>query len=174
MACFLHYAWPGNVRELENVIERLCIIVEDDILLPEHLPEELWSSGGPSEERRTGILGQRERRTTEAPAQDCLRLFAAGEGGFPVALFARYSFPRMGHSPGLGRGGAGIICPGFTTIRKHLRHRKTSSGEPTHGGAEVETVRPFGREGIGFSIKLYTWDSAQELKAHDMEPKRRL
>ncbi|ATY84103.1 Fis family transcriptional regulator [Kyrpidia spormannii] len=57
MACFLHYAWPGNVRELENVIERLCIIVEDDILLPEHLPEELWSSGGTERGEKDGYLG---------------------------------------------------------------------------------------------------------------------
>jgi two-component system NtrC family response regulator len=32
------YDWPGNVRELENVIERLVIMTEDEIIRPEHLP----------------------------------------------------------------------------------------------------------------------------------------
>jgi transcriptional regulator with PAS, ATPase and Fis domain len=31
--------WPGNVRELRNVIERAAIICEDDVILPNHLPE---------------------------------------------------------------------------------------------------------------------------------------
>lgn len=33
------YRWPGNVRELENIIERLVVTVDDEILLPAHLPE---------------------------------------------------------------------------------------------------------------------------------------
>ncbi len=35
------YAWPGNVRELKNVIERGIILCKEDILKPEHLPQEL-------------------------------------------------------------------------------------------------------------------------------------
>ncbi len=35
------YLWPGNVRELENAIERASHLVKGQILLPEHLPEEL-------------------------------------------------------------------------------------------------------------------------------------
>jgi len=35
------YAWPGNVRELENVVERLLVLVEDDVIdvgeLPDHV-----------------------------------------------------------------------------------------------------------------------------------------
>jgi PAS domain S-box-containing protein len=34
----LRYPWPGNVRELQNVIEQAVHLLEDDILLPEHLP----------------------------------------------------------------------------------------------------------------------------------------
>ena len=26
------YKWPGNVRELKNIIERLCILVEGDVI----------------------------------------------------------------------------------------------------------------------------------------------
>jgi DNA-binding NtrC family response regulator len=32
------YAWPGNVRELEHTIERIVILEDGEIILPEHLP----------------------------------------------------------------------------------------------------------------------------------------
>jgi two-component system response regulator HydG len=35
------YPWPGNVRELENIIKRMSYLVENGILLPRHLPEEI-------------------------------------------------------------------------------------------------------------------------------------
>jgi len=33
----ISYGWPGNVRELENVIERAVVMVDHEVLLPEHL-----------------------------------------------------------------------------------------------------------------------------------------
>lgn len=36
------YSWPGNVRELENVIQKLDILIEDNIILPKHLPSEMF------------------------------------------------------------------------------------------------------------------------------------
>lgn len=33
------YNWPGNIRELENLIERLIIMTEDNIIMKENLPE---------------------------------------------------------------------------------------------------------------------------------------
>ncbi len=38
---FLHYPWPGNVRELENLIERIFILEDDDVILPRHLPDRI-------------------------------------------------------------------------------------------------------------------------------------
>ena len=35
------YPWPGNVRELENVIQRAFYAAKGEMLLPEHLPEEI-------------------------------------------------------------------------------------------------------------------------------------
>ena len=40
---FLNYPWPGNIRELRNVIERAMILENEDYILPEHLPVELFS-----------------------------------------------------------------------------------------------------------------------------------
>ncbi len=31
------YSWPGNVRELENVIERTVVMIEEEMVRPEHL-----------------------------------------------------------------------------------------------------------------------------------------
>lgn len=33
------YYWPGNVRELENLMERLVVIHEEQVIRPHHLPE---------------------------------------------------------------------------------------------------------------------------------------
>lgn len=35
------YAWPGNVRELENFMERLSILVDDDVVTPPDLPRKI-------------------------------------------------------------------------------------------------------------------------------------
>lgn len=37
----LNYPWKGNVRELKNVIERVCIMYDDEKLRVEYLPAEL-------------------------------------------------------------------------------------------------------------------------------------
>ncbi|MDA5109135.1 sigma 54-interacting transcriptional regulator [Brevibacillus thermoruber] len=38
MHALIDYAWPGNIRQLRNVIERLSILQEGGVILPEHLP----------------------------------------------------------------------------------------------------------------------------------------
>jgi transcriptional regulator with PAS, ATPase and Fis domain len=35
------HTWPGNVRELRNIVERVVLIAEGAVLLPEHIPENL-------------------------------------------------------------------------------------------------------------------------------------
>ena len=42
--CLLAYDWPGNVREMENAIERAVVLGNTDVLLPDDLPEALWTS----------------------------------------------------------------------------------------------------------------------------------
>ena len=41
MALLKEYPWPGNIRELENVVQRTFYSAKGEILLPEHLPEEI-------------------------------------------------------------------------------------------------------------------------------------
>lgn len=35
------YSWPGNVRELQSIIERSVLLAEDDVILPQDLPQAL-------------------------------------------------------------------------------------------------------------------------------------
>ncbi|MBM4273532.1 MAG: sigma-54-dependent Fis family transcriptional regulator [Deltaproteobacteria bacterium] len=39
MSCLAHYSWPGNVRELENLMERLVILTESEVVDVADLPE---------------------------------------------------------------------------------------------------------------------------------------
>jgi len=43
-ARLLAYDWPGNVRQLQNVLERALVLAEQDVIGPEHLPEEIRSA----------------------------------------------------------------------------------------------------------------------------------
>ncbi|MCL2790462.1 MAG: sigma-54 dependent transcriptional regulator [Desulfobulbus sp.] len=55
MELLMQHDWPGNVRELENVLERALILADRNIILPQHLPEQL---GGRRERRRIDdVLG---------------------------------------------------------------------------------------------------------------------
>jgi transcriptional regulator with PAS, ATPase and Fis domain len=44
----LSYKWPGNVRELKNVVERIVVLENTELIQPEHLPKWLAeTSTGP-------------------------------------------------------------------------------------------------------------------------------
>jgi DNA-binding NtrC family response regulator len=35
------YPWPGNIREMRNVLERACLLSDDGVIRPNHLPENI-------------------------------------------------------------------------------------------------------------------------------------
>ena len=41
MSLIESYAWPGNVREMRNIIERMAILCDRDVIEPQHLPPEI-------------------------------------------------------------------------------------------------------------------------------------
>lgn len=41
LSLLINYQWKGNVRELENIIERLVLLCDKDILMPEDVPDEI-------------------------------------------------------------------------------------------------------------------------------------
>jgi DNA-binding NtrC family response regulator len=44
------YSWPGNVRELENVVQRLVVMVNNQLITLEHLPQQLLHSSATGQE----------------------------------------------------------------------------------------------------------------------------
>ncbi|MFQ5599109.1 MAG: sigma-54-dependent transcriptional regulator [Candidatus Krumholzibacteriia bacterium] len=71
-ACALlsQYEWPGNVRELRNMMERIVIMHEDDVVDAEHLRPLFLTTGSDGEEASLGTslrenLESFERRTIE-------------------------------------------------------------------------------------------------------------
>ena len=40
----MDYDWPGNVRELENAIQYAKVKCRDNVLLPEHLPSNIFKA----------------------------------------------------------------------------------------------------------------------------------
>ncbi|MCK4487235.1 MAG: sigma-54-dependent Fis family transcriptional regulator [Desulfobacterales bacterium] len=62
---FCRYDWPGNVRELKNLLERVLIINDDDVIDIEHLPSDfLWHFREPP--RMTDLKDVRRAAETEA------------------------------------------------------------------------------------------------------------
>ncbi len=47
----MKYPWKGNVRELENMVERVVLLTEGSVILPEDLPEEFFMA----ERKGTGL-----------------------------------------------------------------------------------------------------------------------
>jgi len=44
------YSWPGNVRELENVVQRMVVMVNSQVITLEHLPQQLLHSSATGQE----------------------------------------------------------------------------------------------------------------------------
>ena len=44
LAALSAYHWPGNIRELENLMERISVLVEEDIVLLSHIPDHIKNS----------------------------------------------------------------------------------------------------------------------------------
>jgi len=42
------YRWPGNIRELRNVIERIVVLENGEVVRPEHLPAEILNFNEPA------------------------------------------------------------------------------------------------------------------------------
>ena len=45
LAALERYAWPGNVRELRNVLERVLLLEDGDVITLSHLPPEIGGRG---------------------------------------------------------------------------------------------------------------------------------
>lgn len=66
----LAYSWPGNVRQMENVINRACILADDDCISVDDLPPEITRGASRGPAHGTPIA-------TERCLRDQLREFEA-------------------------------------------------------------------------------------------------
>jgi transcriptional regulator with PAS, ATPase and Fis domain len=48
LKCLVRYSWPGNVRELKNLLERILILYNPDVIEIAHLPQEILSATNPA------------------------------------------------------------------------------------------------------------------------------
>lgn len=53
--CLLGYNWPGNIRELKNLMERLSIMVRDQVIDEHHLPDGIVARGEASQQNLAGV-----------------------------------------------------------------------------------------------------------------------
>jgi DNA-binding NtrC family response regulator len=69
------YDWPGNVRELKNIIERVVVLESGDLVLPDHLPAEMYSEqAGPRERKKeNGFVLPEEGLSLETLEKDLIR-----------------------------------------------------------------------------------------------------
>jgi len=44
----MRYPWKGNVRELENMVERIVLLSDRNVILPDDLPEEIFCAAQPT------------------------------------------------------------------------------------------------------------------------------
>ncbi len=65
MAVLLAYPWPGNVREMKNVIERMVILAEGDVIDSGCIPNALKQHGKQSQSGQLGLVSVTEQTERE-------------------------------------------------------------------------------------------------------------
>lgn len=87
------YAWPGNVRELENCMKS-AVILADQIVKPEHLPDQIRKPGTQAEslsERRDGLnLSQIRRRAADEAERAAIVKMLEETGGNKAEAARRF------------------------------------------------------------------------------------
>jgi transcriptional regulator with PAS, ATPase and Fis domain len=79
MKALKEYSWPGNVRELENVIERMIVTVQGNVIEVEHLSPEIRAQDP------VALRPKRERRRTVA--DDLYKRMLEQRESFWVAVY---------------------------------------------------------------------------------------
>jgi Nif-specific regulatory protein len=67
------YDWPGNVRELQNLIERMVILADDQIIHPEALQEHMTFNPRPERSIESSAVDPQPRMISQSSLQDLER-----------------------------------------------------------------------------------------------------
>ena len=85
MALMLNHQWPGNVRELENMIRRLLVLVDDDVIKSNHIQEVLTLDQSQQMSKDGQGDGQDAQRLMDVAALHINRFFASHHGDMPAS-----------------------------------------------------------------------------------------
>ena len=89
-----NYCWPGNLRELYNTVSQAVALCEENIILPCHLPQKIFSAANKCQSSAEKKLPERQNDSRElSPAQDliaALNNLANDEKVSPQELMAVY------------------------------------------------------------------------------------
>ena len=107
MRRFEAYRWPGNVRELRNMLERMMVLADGDVLTEKDLPEELlpaasFVGGAPRSMPTDMTMDELERLAIDKALEQCggNRTHAAEKLGISVRTLQR----KLLHYKALARG----------------------------------------------------------------------
>ncbi len=121
---FMAYQWPGNVRELENLMERLSILVDGDVVHVDDLPSKVLSQVGD-----ISLLPESPMPEPEVLPERCDRTVPAAGEVAPVVSEApdalRSSSSDSGEvitAPAAGQGG--FVWPTLQTMNEHGNNLK--------------------------------------------------
>ena len=107
------YDWPGNVRELLNVVERVMILEDGGVLLPEHIPLRITKRGGTADSHA---------------AADADELSADGGGSDYRALTERFQSRLIARALGQARGNKTEAARMLGLSRLSLYHQMKKLG----------------------------------------------
>jgi transcriptional regulator with PAS, ATPase and Fis domain len=125
---FRSYAWPGNVRELENLIERICLLEDGDVVRLDHLPARILreTPGMPAAGRRAGAeapQGRADYREATANFQRALiRSALDGHAGQLAPAAAQLGLTRHALRHQMLK--LGLPLPGTTPAPPEPRRRR--------------------------------------------------
>ena len=81
------YNYPGNIRELENIIEHAFVLCKNSLILPQHLPDDIFPStfrfqnGRLTSQHKTLKEGEKEMIIEALNRNNWNQVKAAGELG---------------------------------------------------------------------------------------------
>jgi len=90
------YTWPGNIRELKNLVERVAILCDAEMIEAKHLPENIRKTGGtnggidiPSTWEEFKIYKQQVKNDVVSQIEKDFLISALKDGGGNISKAAR-------------------------------------------------------------------------------------
>jgi transcriptional regulator with PAS, ATPase and Fis domain len=127
---FRAYGWPGNVRELENLLERTCILEDDDCIRLDHIPQRILRE----------VQAQDAQAASASSAPNAFRPDAAG-ADYQEAT-TRFQRDLIERALAAAQGNLGRAATALGLTRHALRHQMIKLGLVTQDGDAAEPLPP--------------------------------